>query len=272
MADEEIPNYEAATSFHPPGYLRRKLQKFPISNGYPSSKLTVFPSICSERDYRDDRKKDQHALAQQAEGCGIPLLEAKSNPFSLKYFTIKKYIVPPKLKYGVASTFDKKEHSIDYCVVLKTGVNYVLQFKDKQFNKEVKVCGHEHMPIIDYLLDGTVYRWIHEYNLLLGGYKYTLLKLGPERGISLVDGKIGKSIFSSKSKLAREGYFEDSKVIGEIKGVMKKGVVNSYILLENILGVDFDSIKSVDDQMIVHLVVGLVLKSRQDVIEKERLE
>lgn len=268
----------------PPEYEPRKPQTFPILNKRFLNTLTVYPSEESYDKYQE-YKKDPNSLFvinENSAGHGLPLIESHTRPFSSKFLSIRRYVKPIEVD-GLEQGFDKDKHYYDSCVIKKRiGLEcsiYTLQF----LNEQVLVFYHNVMPIIDYEYHGIVYRWVYQNKYTFGKFKFTLLQLGSQRGYSIVDswdknaGKLVSNhplmkilaLFSVKARRKQPELFHDAMAIGEVHETKRHGLHRTEVVLENNLTEDQNSI-DVGNVVLVHIVVGVIIKRHQDILEERR--
>lgn len=266
---------------NPPAYAPRRPQTFPIVNKIISTSLLVYPSEQSEADLKEFANHP-HSLFVQAQtklGHGMPLLETETHFFSSKFISVRRFFVPKK-----EEPFDKKVHYYNYCIIKKR-LGFECSILTLEFlDHTVYAFFHHVMPVVDYEYRGVVYRYVHHNKYTPGYFKYSLLQLGPGRGYSLVDSwdkenkKLIKnhpmtkfrSIFSVEARKKTPELFQDSKPIGELTELKRFGLHSCEIVLDNNYSDDHASVNSVNDEMLVHLSVGLAIKRQEDLDEEKR--
>lgn len=277
ITEEEYSEKEAIKLAleNPPEYTPGKSQVFPIVDKLLRTTVLVYPSVQSEEKYKDysTQANSLFVIGENALGYGLPLLETSSHFFSRKFVTIRKFIIPKG-----EEPFDIKKHYYDFCVVKRWNGfkcnTLVLEF----LNEKVVVFYHLIMPIIDYEYKGVVYRWIDERDIFLK-FKFTLLQLGPQRGYSLVDdwdratdklatARLLKDVFSISARRKQPALFQDSTPIGELRRTKVLGLHSSELALENNFSSDHNSINSVNDDLLVHLLVGIAVKKQREELEQ----
>lgn len=271
--DDVVPEYDK-----PPQYQPRSNQIIPVVNKLLNNSYMVYPSAKSEIDFNEYKKDTSSHHLEYSSGYGIPLFETTAHHFSSKFISVKKFKAPEK------GAFDRKVHFDEYCTVRKySGLEcnrYVLQFADER----VVVFYHTLMPIVDYEYNGIVYRWVHQNKYTLEKFRFTLLQLGPERSYSMVDSwdeKSNKLIndhpllkflshFSPHVRTKKLEFYQDSIAIGELRETKRIGLHCTEISLENHFSGDFSCIDSVNGELSVHVIVGLVIKRYQDILEEQK--
>lgn len=254
--------------FHdPPAYTPKKPQTFPIVNKTLGGNLTLFPSHESEVQFNE---------GLTSEGYGMPLFTTHTYYFSSKFMSFKKFFVPND------GSFEKETHFEEYCLVKRTiGLRcsvYTLEFLDKK----IMMFYHKILPIVDYRYQGNIYRWVREKKYKTEKYLFTLLQLGPERGYSMVDSWDEttstllknhpmtrlENVFSLDARKPKPEMYEDSIAIGELRENSKLGNHRTQISLENTHSSDYDNINSIDEDMLVHLIAGMVIKRQVTIFQK----
>lgn len=262
----------------PPPYVGTRRQTFPVVNAILSRSISVFPSNDSYSKYKSFSKSNSLAADLQSQGYGMPIFISKRSWAPNRYLNGRKAVIP------LLGVFDKKRDTEDfYTVKKKTGMKfskYTINFVN---GEEVMLFYHHILPIADYEYRGQVYRWINYRKFGYTFFYYTLFQMGSERVFSLVDsynkktGKMGKDPAFSWLNLAKPKnwyqtpeLFKGGTSMGELRETSLFGRFQSTILLDNKVADDLENMKSVDDDMLVHMAVALTIKMYEDDLEDRR--
>ncbi|KAG7666005.1 uncharacterized protein J8A68_000435 [[Candida] subhashii] len=277
---------------------------FVINNAFFGGRYTIFVSKDASDKWNVFKKNNTPEVKDlQAQGYGIPLLKGicPLNPFTTKFLTFKRYL--PTADHP----FDVEKDHYEFCVV---NVNqhfgyktFIFHFRpdpeQRKLDFELMVFMHSGLPIVDYIYKGEKHRWIdetagHGFRMqwqVKFGFKHCVLS---ENQPSLTDNwdgvnhKLNKSpnpliegtiatLFSMSSRWSsrfpkNEYYGEGRGVFGEAEPFFKLGhaELNVDDIYNQSASVDYESIFSVNQDVLVDVCVATVLKRQRDIDEESR--
>ncbi|KAI5965620.1 uncharacterized protein KGF55_000982 [Candida pseudojiufengensis] len=271
-----------------------------INNRFWTDGFRLFVSKDASEKFDAFKKQSTspHIIDLQRQGIGIPLLKAivPLNPATTKFLTFRRYY--PNLD----GPFDVDKNYYDFCVVRKhyhIGYNsYVFNFvpdrNDASKNFSVTLFSHSTYPIHDYLYNGQKHRWVDESYIhyfaklfqVKFGFKHTILLPNQPSLCDNFDGKSDKltkskdnpflssyfkSKFNFKTRVPKPEYYGPicSAIVGEAEQYFKLGYAEIKIddMRNFDPSVDYNSILSVDEDVLVMICIATVLKRQKDIIE-----